>query len=227
MSNPYRRKKKRRHSKAPVIILTVLLLLVTGFSAGYYFFGNLIKLPGTWHRNIDITDSISLEIENYLREAAGGSEIRVSDFLKPQILDYSLTLKKDGTFVADISDSSYEECLSASKEALRESVLALITQRMELSSIDTDIPPEDLVSEALGMSIDEYLEAYAPTLLSPLSDYKNEYFKLGTFSSEHNLLKFVSEDGKPLWGASGTEFLISADTLVLNIEGTTYIFKKN
>ena len=100
-------------------------------------------------------------------------------------------------------------------------------QRMELSSIDTEIPPEDIVSEALGMSIDEYLDAYAPTLLPPLSDFKNEYFKLGTFSSERNLLKFISEDGKPLWGSNGTEYMVSADTLVLNIDGTTYIFKKN
>lgn len=227
MSNPYRRKRKKRHSKAPVIILSILLLLVVSAGAAYYFFGNLLMLPGQWHRNIDITDSITLTIENYLREAAGGSEIRVSDYLEEQNLDYSITLNKDGTFWADISDSSYEECQKAAKDALRECVLALMKNRMELSSIDIETSTEDIVAEALGMSIDEYLNTYAPELLPPLSDYKNEYFQIGTFTCERNLIKFVSEDGKPVWGKKGTEFLVSYETLVLSIDDATYIFRKN
>lgn len=227
MSNPYRRKKKKRHSKAPVIILTILLLLVVSAGAAYYFFGNLLMLPGQWHRSINITDSITLTIEDYLREAAGGSEIRVSDYLDEQSLDYSITLNKDGTFFADITDSSYEECLQSAKSALRECVLALMKQRMELSSIDIETPTEDIVEEALGMSIDQYLDTYAPALLPPLSEYKNEYFKLGTYTCERNLLKFATEDGKPVWGNKGTEFMVSPETLVLNIDDSTYIFRKN
>lgn len=227
-NNPNRslRRRRRRASKAPVIILTLLLLICILGSVGFFLLGNILMLPGSWHRSISLTDTVEQSISTYLGQAAGGNDIVVKDYLGELKLDYSITLDRRGSFVADISDASYAECEAASRQALRSCIIALLEHRLELSSINIEATPEELVHEALGMKLDEYLDTYAPTLLPPLSDFKAEYFMVGSFTPDRNSIQFTSENGQAFLSQDRVSYMISPTTLVLSYDDITHIYSK-
>lgn len=220
-------KRRKRNSLVPVIVfLTLMLLVVVGAFLYLLLFSNTMMIKGEWIREIDMTEYVRNEIEDYLDTANMGNEIDLSQYMSNMSVDCRMVLDSDGNYTEYIDADSYNACADAAKQVLKQAVTELIEKRMDAVKIDTDKSTEALVQEAAGMDYDSYLTKYGPQVLPSLSQLQEENDRSGTYSADRSMIYITGADGTAIGNAEGNLYLVSNATLVINYGDDTYIYVK-
>jgi len=186
----------KKSSIIPVIILLVLFLMfITGITAFYILYGSQnAKAKGDWITQVSIKDEIVKNANEYLKEAVLGDEIDMSDYFDDANVSVLLSVNKDGTYTKRIDDESVLFIESTVEEAMVSATADLILLR--LKSVDPyyekDEEPSKLVEQSIGMSLEDYLKAYGPSLVPQIDVLKERFEDEGTCTIENETITFVS-----------------------------------
>lgn len=219
-----KKKKKRRRSGLPaIIILTLLLLGVITAGAIFYFCGNTLMLPGSWEREIDLTQQITQNISEYLSSTAYGEEIDVSGYMDDIKITCRLSVTKDGEWNEVIDSNDYANAAEQAKNALKKAVSDMLSGRISDSFIETDMTIDELVTDAVGMSLTKYLEEYGPVVMPSYEELASEYECKATYSASREIITLSSAT----WGSDKEcTYMTARGILVVDTPEGTYIYHK-
>lgn len=218
-----KKKRKRKISGLPAIIILMLLLIgVLTAGAVYYLFGNSLRLPGTWEREIDLTNQVRESIASYLSETAYGDEIDIRPYVDKISIKSTLTVTKESEWTEKIDSADYEEITQKANMALKQAVTELLSRRIKDSYIETDVSVGDLVKESTGMSLDAYLSTYGPSMLPSYEELSEKYGVTATYEADREYVTLFM----PLSGDMEYTYMTAQGTLVIDgAEGTTVYHK--
>lgn len=213
-----RKKRKARFCDVVFIIFLILIILtMAGIGAGYYYLHDAKQVKGVYSRKIDLTEQVIDNINRYLSEALFGNEIDAREFVDEVNLEVKLAIGNDYSFREELKEESYEEVSRAAREALKVSLQKLLARRLDVAALDSEMNIDELVQEALGMSLDRYLDEYGPMLLPEKEKLTAEYHREGSYTANRNSITLTLTDGTVVEYA----YLVSDKMLVLSGEYET------
>ena len=192
--------RKRRRGIGGVIAVFVIMLLL--MSVMIFFFltkEERLAKQSKWIRKVDLTESVTEGIEDYIRLARLGDEIDVKNIVPSSKYDVILAFKSKGEFDEALDQASYEECESLAYSAFEEAVTELVKNRLEASGHTGD--PSDLITETLGCDLTTYLKENAPAILPSLDELNSATERSGraeTYLCNGNTLVIVESGADPV-----------------------------
>ncbi|MCR5675011.1 MAG: serine hydrolase [Lachnospiraceae bacterium] len=213
-----RRRKRRRHGAGITVAVFVPVIMVL-IAACFLLWQQLPHpkkdLIGTWRTGTELADTASERAGEWLRTAALGSQIRLSEHFRDreQFRVFSdLTLSDNGAFSLSLDTDSYRQAQSSAVSALAGALVELIGRRELALGRDEAYASPEAVKEAFrgatALSVEEYLTIYGPALIDPLSDLQQSD-RQGGFS--------MDVDGSRLiWdGSASSGYVLNGDVLAL------------
>ena len=186
-----KRKRKRRKKYAGICIGVLLALTVAAAIYGAIAMTDPSrKLAGTWYTDIDITPQVAEHASDWLKSAAMGNQVDISDYIQDVSVRCDITFDTDGTWTAAMDEGSYAACRQRVNEELAAALKKLISIRFEAAArggLDDDTA-EAMVQEILGMSTTEYLSSYGPVLLPELSEMRADFDRNGIYTADRQTL---------------------------------------
>ena len=170
-----------------------MFLAVIGAGAFFYINSNSMMLPGEWHRSIDLTDDVRRNMEDYLRGVLTEDEILECDFPASVEVDSKLVISKEGKMTERIDETSYYDAMTVTKEALKTAVVKTVEDKLKKSYIETDMTVEELVKEATGMELTDYLEKYGPKMMPTMDELSDLYGMDAEYSADRSSLNITDK----------------------------------
>ncbi|MBO7386406.1 MAG: hypothetical protein J6U15_01230 [Lachnospiraceae bacterium] len=192
--------RRRRRGFGSVIAVFVIMLLL--MSVMIFFFltkEERLAKQSKWVRQVDLTESVTEGIEDYIRLARLGDEIDVKNLVPSVKYNVILTFKSKGEFDETLDKASFEECESLAYKAFEEAVTMLVKSRLEASGRTGD--PSELISETLGCDLISYLKENAPAILpsyDELNSTTEKSAKAETYLCNGNTLVIVESGADPV-----------------------------
>ena len=192
--------RRRRRGFGGVIAVFVIMLLL--MSVMIFFFltkEERLAKQSKWVRQVDLTESVTEGIEDYIRLARLGDEIDVKNLVPSVKYNVILTFKSKGEFDETLDKASFEECESLAYKAFEEAVTMLVKNRLEASGRTGD--PSELISETLGCDLISYLKENAPAILpsyDELNSTTEKSAKAETYLCNGNTLVIVESGADPV-----------------------------
>ncbi|MBP5298445.1 MAG: hypothetical protein J6Z09_04780 [Lachnospiraceae bacterium] len=192
--------RRRRRGFGSVIAVFVIMLLL--MSVMIFFFltkEERLAKQSKWVRQVDLTESVTEGIEDYIRLARLGDEIDVKNLVPSVKYNVILTFKSKGEFDEALDKASFEECESLAYKAFEEAVTMLVKNRLEASGRTGD--PSELISETLGCDLISYLKENAPAILpsyDELNSTTEKSAKAETYLCNGNTLVIVESGADPV-----------------------------
>ena len=192
--------RRRRRGFGSVIAVFVIMLLL--MSVMIFFFltkEERLAKQSKWVRQVDLTESVTEGIEDYIRLARLGDEIDVKNLVPSVKYNVILTFKSKGEFDETLDKASFEECESLAYKAFEEAVTMLVKNRLEASGRTGD--PSELISETLGCDLISYLKENAPAILpsyDELNKATEKSAKAETYLCNGNTLVIVESGADPV-----------------------------
>ena len=204
-----------------VLALLLAMMMVAALFAGCGSKGNkesaekdtrsdAEKIVGTWKGEVDMSD---------VMQAQAGDEMEIKDFK----VEVTYEFKEDGTYATQVS----EESVGKAMESLIDSLLPYLKENMKTEA------------EALGMSVDQLLEAYGMTeddlgelMLSMVdtSSMMDNLKREGKYQVKDGKIYINADTQEELDESTYGEYTLKGDTLTLTVnqDGETYsmVFKR-
>lgn len=203
--------RKRRRGFGGVIAVFVIMLLL--MSVMIFFFltkEERLAKQSKWVRQVDLTESVTEGIEDYIRLARLGDEIDVKNIVPSIKYNVILTFKSKGEFDETLDQASYEECEALAYKAFEEAVTELVKNRLEASGRSGN--PSELITETLGCDLITYLKENAPAILPSFDELNSSTQKserAETYLCNGNTLVIVESGADPVlydrWEGEGNE----------------------
>lgn len=166
----------RRRGKTIISVIVVILLLVCITAVtGYVLMKDRINMIGSWQRQIDITESISDEIREYLERAGMGEQIAVGDMVGNIQVMSELQISKDGNWKETVNAGSYDYAATEAQKAYEAAVKALIEVRLKSAYIESNRDTDTLIKDAIHMTLGEYLAKYGSDIMPAQDVLQAEY----------------------------------------------------
>lgn len=210
--------KRRRRSRVgiPVVIMLILVMLtMISVVAYWYINGDRLRLPGTWYRDIDITEDVKASMEEYLKGATLGNEVDTRLFIDKIVISSELVITKDGKMNESIDVNSYNEAKAKAQEAMKNAVSSLIATRIHQKFIDTDKSIDELVEETLGMNLSAYLEQFGPKLLPDYEELDKEYGMSADYEAGRETISISGQE---------SEYAVAAGMLVIDYQNGAVVY---
>lgn len=218
---PKRRKRRRRGGALLILFLFVLLLVIVAGGLFYWWKSRPErKLPGHWHRTVDYASQAELAAKEWLMAAEGGSEIDLKGYMGSISVGMDLILAQDGSWSCTVDENSYRTAQQQVYTALEQAFEDLLIIRAQDAGREMASREEaaQSIEDTIGMSCQEYLKLYGPSMLPSLEEIKGEYEGSGDWKAESGVL---------LRNGSGEAFLINTDLLVLSGANGTEVYYRN
>ena len=218
---PKRRKRRRRSGAFLILFLFVLILvLVAGGILFWWKSRPERKLPGGWHRTIDLAAEAGAAAKEWLMDAEGGRAIDMKTYMGSVTVGVDLTLAADGSWTCTVDENSYRMAEQQAYTALEQALEDLLLARAQEAGQEMTGREEaaQSIEDTIGMSCREYLRTYGPVLLPALEELRAEYEGSGDWKAESGVL---------LRNGSGEAFLINTDLLVLTGSDGTEVYYRN
>lgn len=211
-----KRRKRRSRIGIPVVII-LMLIMVTMISvvAYWYINGDKLRLPGSWYREIDLTDTVKANMEEYLRSATLGNEVDANLFMDRIVITSELVITKDGQMNESIDAESYNKAKADAQEALKKAVSSLLATRIQQNYIETDMSIDELVEETLGMKLSEYLEQFGPQLIPAYNDLDSQYGMSADYEADREHMTISGEN---------CEYAVAAGMLVIDYQNGAIVY---
>ncbi len=203
--------RKRRRGFGGVIAVFVIMLLL--MSVMIFFFltkEERLAKQSKWVRQVDLTESVTEGIEDYIRLARLGDEIDVKNIVPSIEYNVILTFKSKGEFDEALDRASYEECEELAYNAFEEAVTALVKKRLDAGGHTGD--PTELITETLGCDLISYLKENAPAILPSFDELDSQTqrsTRAETYLCNGNTLVIVESGEDPIlydkWEGEGNE----------------------
>ena len=213
-------KKKRKKGRIIFnILIFFLFLTVLGMGIFSHFFLNRLILIGEWDRNIDVTDVVKNNIYTYLGSSNMSEDFDLDEYVQKIEIKSRLTITSDGRFEEKIDDSSYYDAQRKAAEALSEAVIMVLNNKIDEVYINTDVSTEELISQATGMNMKDYLNKYGPDLLQDLSLLNEESSISADYLANRNTI-YITGQGKE----QDCEYAIADNMLAIDFEDGARIY---
>lgn len=208
--------------KSKTILTTLLVLFIImalGFG-GLFVYSKFIKKDtgyvGTWEREVNITDYVTDVMDVWMDRALVGA---VADYGDEQVIvKVVLTLTDSGTWVESVDESYYNnvtknQAVSLASEGLRDFLEKRI-QSTGISTAEVGKTIDELVDEALGMTVEQYIEQYGPRILPDLNELKAMYNCDGSYNVKKDVLARSKSKGETIYESfvQKDDFLIITGT---------------
>ncbi|MBP5309947.1 MAG: hypothetical protein J6Z05_04920 [Lachnospiraceae bacterium] len=184
------RRKRRSYIWINVLII-MMFLAVIGAGAFFYINANRIGLVGEWHRTVDVTDEVADSIKAYLREVLSEEEIDEISLPDKIEIDSILIISKDGTMTESVDEVSYYDAQQIAKEALTDAVIHVIEDKMQKTYIETDMTTQELIKEATGMELSDYLDKYGPRMMPSMDELNESYGMNAAYTADRTNIEIA------------------------------------
>lgn len=200
----------------------MMFLAVIGAGAFFYINANRIGLVGQWHRTIDVTDDVSAGIKGYLREVLSEEEIAECSLPDKIEIDSVLIISKDGIMTESVDEVSYYDAQQAAKEALTDAVIKVIEDKMQKTYIETDMTTQELIKEATGMEISDYLEKYGPRMMPSMDELNDAYGMNASYTADRTNIEIAKGSGTEI-----CDYALSHGMLVIDHTINAAVYHKS
>ncbi len=147
------------------------------------------KITGSWQTEADITAQVSEHASAYLKAAAMGGQVDVSQYMNDISISRILTFDGNGAYSISVDEKSYDRSSDKAYEQMADALKALIVLRFEAAGKNADPDTvESLMQEKTGMSVKEYLEQIGPDIMPALSDLEAEYNRNGIYTADRQVI---------------------------------------
>lgn len=187
---------KRRNTILTVLVIILILSLVGAILFGY--FTNRDVLKGKYIEKVDITNEVISNAAVWL-SSLQDSEINtekideyMDDIMVDIILDMNSSGMKNGTYSLKVDQSSYDKACDLAYECLANELKDFIAASLDKVSYDLEeenTSIDELINEALGMDIKQYLLECKVYLLPSYEDICSRYEASGNYSVDDGTLK--------------------------------------
>lgn len=217
-------KARKKNNIVAIILLVVIILALISIDLFYYFFNNPRLIKGTWDRKIDITDIVRDNIEDFISTATFGKDINPSDYISNISVGIELILNQDGSYKVNISEEDYNNGNDLAKEALKSALMDLLKRRLQISAVETESDEEinQLIKDAIGMSIEEYIDGYGPTLMPDIQMLMELYGDEGRYNVNRDVLSLKSNYD----GDKDYSYLVSDSLLMISNSDEEYTYTR-
>lgn len=205
-------RRKRRYNKVifAVMILIVIITLIGGGVLFFLYMGKA-RLAGEWRRKIDITDTVVREIEEYISNTVSEDETDVHEYVDVIEVDSILNITADGSYDESIDEVSYYDAAAKANDALKQVVKDILKERMDRAYIETDLSEEELVKEAIGMELEDYLEQYGPDIVPALDEMRSQYEIHTSYSVTRDMITLGTEGDSQTCAYAVTGGMLAVD----------------
>ena len=177
-----RRRRRRRRRLSPLVPVLFILVIALMAIVGMLLVSRAKAAKEPKHKYVSMTEEAAARAYVWLSEI---DDFDISyDEIKAMMGDFNMEIietptKEKGVYALSMADGSYEYCVSQAKVGLEKAYKQAVVNRiMAAGGIEgevTDATVEELMMEAYGVSVSEYLEGqnidYFPSL-----DEMNEKF---------------------------------------------------
>ena len=221
-----RKGKRKRGIGGFIIALCMFLGLslgVAGAVGAFYRWSDPVKsLYGKWSATVDITDEPAVQVSNWLKSAAMGSQINVSEYLKDIKVSAILNLREDGTWEILADEGSYKEAKEKAYEGMAQALKALIALRFNSASKQTDPEAiEQLVHNTIGMSLVDYVSQYGPPIMPSFDELRLRFDKSGHYTADREVMVIDDDITAP--------YMVNSEFLAIDgvsMDGGSILFKR-
>lgn len=196
------------------MVIFLLLVILTGGGLLVYknFFAKDTSYVGSWSREIDLRGYVIEEMNEWFKDPTTAALVTFDDTKVTVKVD--LVFTGDGKFSEKIDEKSFEETKKAAEALALSGLISFLEKRLDNAGIDSASSGksiDELIEDALGMSVSEYMKNSGPELLPTLDALKDMYNISGTYEVMDNSMK------RTLGGKSICEsFFVKDDFLVFS-----------
>lgn len=221
-SNNARRRRYRVY-RGIIIFLIVLIIALLGIGV-YLFLPKDAKLiEGEWKRDIDFSRKVASSIDTYLDEAEHSEIIQADNYVKNVSVSATLLLRDDGTYAETISEDDYNAAVSTANTALKMAFKDLIVYRLGISGVEKQEDVDSLIEQAIGMSLEAYLNEQGITLLPTYDELVAEYSSSGNYKYKNNIIILYDNNGVD---TKEYNVFVSETALVLMNEEISNVYRR-
>ncbi len=189
--------KRKNGSRIIVILLlavTLLLAVISCFLALRLYRRSDPLLPGRWRMQIDYTELVRQRANVWLCNAQLGDQFDTGRYLPHLPLYVDLYLNRDGSWSRSVDAASLLSAKAAAERALASALCDLLCLRISDAGRPAGTAAEaaSLIEETIGMSAEQYLAGYGPSMLPSAEEFSSLYSGSGTYRIEGSLIYFDS-----------------------------------
>ena len=223
-------KKKRRKRVNPFPMIIRMLLIIIGsilllWLGIRYIKENRKQVKGSWVREVDYTDEVSLNMSKWICSAIGGNQINTSDYLSDASVEVDLVFDNNNTYSVSINKQSYRETEALINSASSKVLEKLIADRLSDIGITEQLDINGLFMSAYGISINDYVKDYVPSFMPSYSDICASYDDSGDYVIEDGLLYMGHGTKEELLKGQGFQYMVG-DMLVYMDDDKAYVYYK-
>ena len=108
------------------------------------------------------------------------------------------------------------------KEALKTAVVKTVEDKLKKSYIETDMTVEELVKEATGMELTDYLEKYGPKMMPAMDELSDLYGMDAEYSADRSSLNITDKTD-----VSVCDYALSHGMLVIDCKDGARVYHKD
>lgn len=194
-----------------LIVILVLGLLAAGLWGYKKFIYKDQRHLGTWERDIDITKEVTDAMNTFINPAILGDE---TDYGEARVTVKSrLTLDESGCYTETLANGTYDAAYDAAVKVASTGLMNFLKNRAAWSGLSIDLSEDELLAcftEAAGMGLPEYIEAFCPALLPDESTLRERYTDSGNYKAGDGILSRGS-----YFGLFAEHYMIDKEHLVL------------
>lgn len=177
---PNKRASARKRNTWIILFLLTVIFLLAALSCVLMLQLNRERVgdvTGRWVMRLDLTDHARTCANLWLRGAELGDRIDVGDRLPTLSVNIVLSLNADGSWTRRIDTSDYSSAEKSADRALAQALLELLALRTEAAGRKawTSDEAQTHLYEAVGLSAEEYLTQYGPSLLPDAGELEARY----------------------------------------------------
>lgn len=182
----------RGHRLIVLLLLFVILLLAAiacGLSLRLYRRSDP-TLAGRWRMEVDVTDSARMRANAWLQAAKSGDQIDAGTYLPQLTVRVELRLNEDGRWSRSVDEASLRDAGKQAERALGSALRELLRLRIKEAGrpVGSDAELDARIEDAVGMSVEAYLQDYGPALLP--EDLNTVYDGGGSWQLEGTQIRF-------------------------------------
>lgn len=186
--------KKKQITLVPLVVV-LILIIITGAGLFYYKFylAGRMKHLGKWNRQADLTNYVTESVGKWLGDAQMAGTVNYGD--DKVTIKVTLSVDAGGKFAETISEQDYEIARIQAKKIAAAGLESFLNNRLEFAnagSENTGKSVDDLALEALGMTLQEYVDEYAPELIPSREVLQKTILINGTYSINNDIITIVT-----------------------------------
>ncbi len=214
--NRRRRVKKRRKSRAAVVLpLLFILSFLILIAVSFVYTDPVRRLEGDWTTDTDVTAEVTDRASAFLKAAAMGNQVEVTEYIDEVKISRILTFKSDGSYSLTLDEQSYAKSRDKAYEQMGQALNALVALRLKAAGREASSETAaSLIQDKLGMSTAEYLKEFGPELMPESEELKTRYNRSGIYNAGRQTITIDNE--------LTAEYMVGRRMLALDVTQVSY-----